>query len=67
MAAKSGGAVPVNEGGTGSTTASGARTNLGLGDSATGMLERQREQWPLGMTIGSTLLKVFALEGSLEL
>lgn len=34
MATKSGGAVPVNQGGTGSTTASGARTNLGLGDSA---------------------------------
>ncbi|MBO4150215.1 phage tail protein [Enterobacter ludwigii] len=31
MATKSGGAVPVNQGGTGSTTASGARTNLGLG------------------------------------
>ncbi len=29
MATKSGGAVPVNQGGTGSTTASGARTNLG--------------------------------------
>ncbi|MEH3171551.1 tail fiber domain-containing protein [Enterobacter quasiroggenkampii] len=35
MATKSGGAVPVNQGGTGSTTASGARTNLGLGDSVT--------------------------------
>jgi len=35
MATKSGGAVPVNQGGTGSTSASGARTNLGLGDSAT--------------------------------
>lgn len=35
MATKSGGAVPVNQGGTGSTTASGARTNLDLGDSAT--------------------------------
>jgi hypothetical protein len=35
MATKSGGAVPVNQGGTGSTTASGARTNLGLGNSAT--------------------------------
>ncbi|WP_084833346.1 tail fiber domain-containing protein [Enterobacter roggenkampii] len=35
MATKIGGAVPVNQGGTGSTTASGARTNLGLGDSAT--------------------------------
>lgn len=35
MATKSGGAVPVNQGGTGSTTTSGARTNLGLGDSAT--------------------------------
>ncbi|MEB7622467.1 tail fiber domain-containing protein [Enterobacter vonholyi] len=35
MATRSGGAVPVNQGGTGSTTASGARTNLGLGNSAT--------------------------------
>lgn len=35
MATKSGGAVPVNQGGTGSTTASGARTNLELGNSAT--------------------------------
>ena len=35
MATKSDGAVPVNQGGTGSTTASGARTNLGLGNSAT--------------------------------
>ncbi|ECC9539738.1 tail fiber domain-containing protein [Salmonella enterica subsp. salamae] len=35
MATKSGGAVPVNQGGTGSTTASGALTNLGLGNSAT--------------------------------
>ncbi|MCQ4369228.1 tail fiber domain-containing protein [Enterobacter asburiae] len=35
MATKSGGSVPVNQGGTGSTTASGARTNLGLGSSAT--------------------------------
>ncbi len=35
MATKSGGAVPVNQGGTGSITASGARTNLGLGNSAT--------------------------------
>lgn len=35
MATKSGGAVPVNQGGTGSTTASGARTSLGLGNSAT--------------------------------
>ncbi|MCE1465207.1 tail fiber domain-containing protein, partial [Enterobacter roggenkampii] len=35
MATKSGGAVPVNQGGTGSTTAAGARTNLGLGNSAT--------------------------------
>ncbi|ELH8607323.1 tail fiber domain-containing protein [Enterobacter asburiae] len=34
MATKSGGAVPVNQGGTGSTTASDARTNLGLGNSA---------------------------------
>ena len=34
MATKSGGAVPVNQGGTGSTTASGARTNLGLGTSS---------------------------------
>ncbi|EPS9348972.1 phage tail protein [Citrobacter freundii] len=35
MATKSGGAVPVNQGGTGSTDASGARTNLGLGTAAT--------------------------------
>ncbi|MDM2941860.1 tail fiber domain-containing protein [Citrobacter sp. Cm038] len=35
MATKSDGAVPVDQGGTGSTTASGARSNLGLGDSAT--------------------------------
>lgn len=35
MATKSGGAVPVNQGGTGSTSASGARANLGLGSSAT--------------------------------
>ncbi|MFX2553294.1 tail fiber domain-containing protein [Enterobacter roggenkampii] len=34
MATKSGGAVPINQGGTGSTTASGARANLGLGNSA---------------------------------
>lgn len=34
MATKTGGAVPVNQGGTGSTTTSGARTNLGLGNSA---------------------------------
>lgn len=32
MATKSGGAVPVNQGGTGSTTAEGARTNLGFGE-----------------------------------
>lgn len=35
MATKSGGAVPVNQGGTGATTAEGSRTNLGLGSSAT--------------------------------
>lgn len=35
MATKSGGAVPVNQGGTGSTSASGARANLGLGSLAT--------------------------------
>ena len=35
MATKSGGAVPVNQGGTGSTTASGAHANLGLGSAAT--------------------------------
>ena len=34
MATKSGGAVPVNQGGTGSTTESGARKNLGLGTSS---------------------------------
>lgn len=32
MATKSGGAVPVNQGGTGSTTAAGARNNLGISD-----------------------------------
>ncbi|MBL5945480.1 tail fiber domain-containing protein [Enterobacter asburiae] len=32
MATKSGGAVPVNQGGTGSTTAAGARGNLGISD-----------------------------------
>ena len=35
MATKSGGAVPINQGGTGSTDESGARTNLGLGSAAT--------------------------------
>ncbi|EPM7554350.1 phage tail protein [Citrobacter freundii] len=35
MATKSGGAVPVNQGGTGSTDEAGARTNLGLGSAAT--------------------------------
>lgn len=35
MATKSGGAVPVDQGGTGDKTAAGARTNLGLGNSAT--------------------------------
>ena len=35
MATKSNGAVPVNQGGTGSTTSSGARTTLGLGSVAT--------------------------------
>lgn len=35
MATKTSGAVPVAQGGTGSTTASGARKNLELGDSAT--------------------------------
>lgn len=35
MATKSGGAVPVNQGGTGATTAENARSNLGLGTSAT--------------------------------
>ncbi|EBS0276527.1 TPA: phage tail protein [Salmonella enterica subsp. enterica serovar Waycross] len=35
MASKTDGAVPVNQGGTGSTTAQGARKNLGLGSSAT--------------------------------
>lgn len=34
MATKSGGAVPVNQGGTGSTTEPGARKNLGLGSAA---------------------------------
>lgn len=35
VATKTNGAVPVNQGGTGETTAAGARTNLGLGSSAT--------------------------------
>ena len=35
MATKSGGAVPITQGGTGSTTAAGARLNLALGSSAT--------------------------------
>ncbi|EPW1715850.1 phage tail fiber protein [Enterobacter hormaechei] len=35
VATKTNGAVPVNQGGTGSTTAEGGRTNLGLGDAAT--------------------------------
>ncbi|MBN4833092.1 phage tail protein [Enterobacter hormaechei] len=35
VATKTNGAVPVNQGGTGSTTAEGGRTNLGLGSSAT--------------------------------
>lgn len=35
MATKSGGAVPVNQGGTGGTTKEDARTNLGLGNSST--------------------------------
>lgn len=35
VATKTNGAVPVNQGGTGSTTAEGGRTNLGLGNSAT--------------------------------
>lgn len=35
MATKSGGAVPVNQGGTGSTDESGAREKLGLGTAAT--------------------------------
>ena len=35
MATKVSGAVPVVQGGTGSTTAAGARTNLGLGSAAT--------------------------------
>ncbi|MFS9562680.1 tail fiber domain-containing protein, partial [Enterobacter hormaechei] len=35
VATKTNGAVPVNQGGTGATNADGARTNLGLGTSAT--------------------------------
>ena len=35
MATKVSGAVPVNQGGTGATTAANARTNLGLGSAAT--------------------------------
>lgn len=34
VATKTNGAVPINQGGTGSTSASGARTSLGLGDVA---------------------------------
>ncbi|HGV0355333.1 phage tail protein [Enterobacter ludwigii] len=35
VATKTNGAVPVNQGGTGATTAEGGRTNLGLGSAAT--------------------------------
>ncbi|MCU2664421.1 hypothetical protein N8Q72_23970, partial [Enterobacter hormaechei subsp. steigerwaltii] len=35
VATKTNGAVPVNQGGTGATNAADARTNLGLGSSAT--------------------------------
>ncbi|MEE9955095.1 phage tail protein [Enterobacter quasihormaechei] len=41
VATKSNGAVPVNQGGTGSTTASGARANLELGNSATRDVDSQ--------------------------
>ena len=41
VATKTNGAVPVNQGGTGSTTAEGGRTNLGLGNSATRNVDDQ--------------------------
>ncbi|HGV9342512.1 TPA: phage tail protein [Enterobacter hormaechei] len=41
VATKTSGAVPVNQGGTGSTTASGARANLELGNSATRDVDSQ--------------------------
>ncbi|MTH47262.1 phage tail fiber protein [Intestinirhabdus alba] len=46
MATKTGGAVPIGQGGTGSTTAEGARANLGLGTAA------QRD---VGTAIGSVM------------
>ncbi|MFJ2973492.1 phage tail protein [Kluyvera sp. NPDC087067] len=45
MATKSGGAVPVNQGGTGSTSAQGARTNLGLGTVATYTVATSTLDW----------------------
>ena len=39
VATKTNGAVPVNQGGTGATTAEGGRTNLGLGSGATATLQ----------------------------
>ncbi|WP_393969316.1 phage tail fiber protein [Kluyvera intermedia] len=45
MATKSGGAVPVNQGGTGSTSAQGARTNLGLGTVATYTVATSTSDW----------------------
>lgn len=41
VATKTNGAVPVNQGGTGATNAADARTNLGLGNSATRDVESQ--------------------------
>ncbi|MBM7013619.1 phage tail protein [Enterobacter quasihormaechei] len=41
VATKTNGAVPLNQGGTGSTTAEGGRTNLGLGNSATRDVDNQ--------------------------
>ena len=45
MATNSGGAVPVNQGGTGSTSAQGARTNLGLGTVATYTVATSTSDW----------------------
>ncbi|HHY2939351.1 TPA: tail fiber domain-containing protein [Enterobacter roggenkampii] len=61
MATKSGGAVPVNQGGTGSTTESGARKNLGLGDLATENSSGIRKQLlKVDPQLGSTVeLNVF--------
>ncbi|MBK4414182.1 phage tail protein [Enterobacter hormaechei] len=50
VATKTNGAVPVNQGGTGATTAEGSRTNLGLGDMAT---KSSGETEGAGMTVGA--------------